>query len=675
MSHVPNTAGVLPAVRRGTFRPELQGLRAVAVALVVVYHVWFNRVSGGVDVFFLLSGFLLTGQLVRAAARGPLDLPGRWSRTVLRLVPATALVLVVTAVAAAVVLPEGRWPQTLRELLAAALFLENWQLVADSVDYAAGNNMASVAQQFWSLAIQAQFFLVWPLVVAVVALGARRTGSLREHLTVATAVLFGASFVYSVTLTATDQPQAYFHTMTRLWEFALGGLLALHLDRIRLAPQWRLLLGWVGVVGLVLCGLVLGGAPVFPGVAALWPTGCAALVLIAGSTADRRGVDRWLAARPAQYVGDLSFALYLWHWPVLVLYLVARGRDEVGLVGGLGVVGLSVLLAVATHHLLERPLLRRPIGTRAGFRLGALGVVAVTLVVAAGHGEVLRREATAGTLGDHLHPGALALVSGPPPPAEVVPPPVAVYEDWVRIEHWDCTPLSRFPMDRCALPVEGEPTRRIVITGDSHIQQFTGALVPIAQRHGWQLVSMVRGACPFSTASEAVPDEVDCLAWNEAVAAEIADLRPDAVVTLASREVRVGLTEHTPPGFVDRWRWLAELGIPVLAVRDNPRFDASMPDCVDRARSDPDRVDGDPGPPCGAPRSELYAEQPPWTRLPDVPAGVGFLDIADAVCDAEFCPAEIGNVLVYLDDNHLSASYTRSMAPLVEDRVVAALGG
>jgi hypothetical protein len=209
-----------------------------------------------------------------------------------------------------------------------------------------------------------------------------------------------------------------------------------------------------------------------------------------------------------------------------------------------------------------------------------------------------------------------------------------------------------------------------VITGDSHIQQFTGALVPIAQRHGWQLVTMVRGACPFSTASEAVPDEVDCLAWNEAVAAEIADLRPDAVVTLASREVRVGLTEYTPPGFVDRWRWLSELGIPVLAVRDNPRFDASMPDCVDRARAD-----GGSGPPCGAPRAELYAEQPPWTLLPDVPAGVGFLDVADALCDPEFCPAEIGNVLVYLDDNHLSASYTGSMAPLVEERVVTVLGG
>ncbi len=159
------------------------------------------------------------------------------------------------------------------------------------------------------------------------------------------------------------------------------------------------------------------------------------------------------------------------------------------------------------------------------------------------------------------------------------------------------------------------------------------------------------------------------------MAAQIADLHPDAVVTLASRDVRVGLTEQTPPGFVEQWSRLADLGIPVLAIRDNPRFDSAMPDCVERVRAAAADDGAEPGTPaCGAPRSELYAAQPPWTLLPDAPSNVSFLDIADAVCDAEYCPAEIGNVLVYLDDNHLSASYTGSMSPLVEDQVVAAVG-
>jgi len=276
----------------------------------------------------------------------------------------------------------------------------------------------------------------------------------------------------------------------------------------------------------------------------------------------------------------------------------------------------------------------------------------------------------AATVGDEQHPGARALVSGDVAPASLLPAPVSVYEDWVRIEHWDCTPMSRFPMDRCTQPVDYEPIKRVVVVGDSHMQQLSGALSAIATQQHWQLTEIIRGACPFSAMSEAVPGEPDCMAWNEAALIEIADLRPDAVVTLASREVRVGLTEHTPPGFIQRWRDLERLGIAVLAIRDNPRFDYSMPDCVQQHESVQSHEDPAV---CGASREELYPAAPPWTEIPDLPSNVTLLDIADAVCDQTFCPAQIGNVLVYLDDNHLSASYSSSMVPLLQDRVVAAI--
>ena len=253
-------------------RPELQGLRAVAVTLVVVYHVWFGRVSGGVDVFFVVSGFLLTGQLVRAADRGPLALGRRWRRMLVRLLPCAVVVLMTTVVAGMLLLPEGRWPQTLREVAAAAVFLENWQLAAGAVDYAARSNMASPVQHFWSLSIQGQFFLVWPLLVAPVALAARGdTARVRAHLTVAMLGVFAASLTFSVVLTATNQPLAYFHSLTRLWEFAVGGLLALTIDTVRLPHHARVHMGCVGLAGLLACGAVLRVGTVFPGVAALWP--------------------------------------------------------------------------------------------------------------------------------------------------------------------------------------------------------------------------------------------------------------------------------------------------------------------------------------------------------------------------------------------------------------------
>ncbi|HLU60511.1 MAG TPA: acyltransferase family protein [Pseudonocardia sp.] len=667
------TAGV---GQKTGFRPELQGLRALAVLLVVVYHVWIGRVSGGVDVFFFVSGYLLTGQLLRAAERGELDVRARWMRSLARLVPAAAVVLVATAGAAALVLPEGRWGQTVREIAAAALFLENWQLAADSVDYAARNNVVSVAQHFWSLSVQVQVFLLWPLLFAVVAIACRGAADkLHRTATLVLAGVFATSLVYSIELTITNQPLAYFHTLTRLWEFALGGLLALHGHRIALTRRGRVAAGWAGVVALVACGAVIPVAHAFPGIAALWPTGAAALVLLAGQTGAALGADRLLVAAPARYLGDISYALYLWHWPLLVLYQQGSGRQDVGLAAGALIIAAATGLAALTYECLEKPLNRRRGGLRRQVRITAAGTAAVLAVALVWQLAAVSRADTEAVLGDDAHPGARALLSDEEvPPAPYLPSAVAVTEDWVRIERWDCTQMSGFPMDMCAqpLPVAEDtqeplpPDRRIVVVGDSHAQQLTGALLPIAERNNWQIITIVRGACPFSTASEVVPDDQDCLAWNAAAAEEIIAMRPDAVVTLASRDVRAGQTEQTPAGFVEQWRRLDAEGIPVIALRDNPRFDHSIPDCV---QTRPDDIDG-----CGGDRAEFYAPTPPWAGLPDVPDNVTFVDTADAVCDAHRCPPVIGNVLVYMDDNHLTATYSTSMSDLLASRIEEGLG-
>jgi peptidoglycan/LPS O-acetylase OafA/YrhL len=648
------------------YRPELQGLRALAVTLVVVYHVWIDRVSGGVDVFFLLTGFLLTGGLMRAAERGALDVRLQWSRTLRRLIPAAAVVLAATAVLSIAVLPQGRWTQTIREIAAAALFVENWQLAADSVDYAARTNMTSVVQHFWSLSIQGQVFLLWPLLVAVVAVScAGSPARLRPRMTAVLASLFVASLAYSVELTITNQPLAYFHTLTRLWEFALGGLLALTIDRIALSPRARVAAGWLGVVGLVACGAAIPVADVFPGVAALWPTGCAALVLVAGRTGSRAGADRLLAGGAARYVGDLSYSLYLWHWVVLVGYLAVTGEQTVGPGGGATVILTSLGLAVLTHHLVERPVLRRPADVRSGYRIAASGTAAVLLVAVTWQVVGVRAPEPDAMVGDAAHPGATALRTGAVESAPLLPPPVSIYDDWVRIEHWDCTSMAAFPMNMCTLPTIEPPARRVVLVGDSHIQQLSGAVVPIAQQSNWQLTTIIRGACPFSTASEVVPDEPDCLAWNAAAMEEILAMHPDTVITLASRDARAGLTEQTPSGFVEQWRRLDAAGIAVVALRDTPRFTHSVPDCV---QTRPDDLGS-----CGIDRADVYTPAPPWTRLSDVPSNVTFIDIADAVCDPERCPAAIGNVLVYMDDNHLSATYSTTMAGLLADPLHAAV--
>lgn len=666
--------------RPRAYRPELQGLRALACLLVVIYHVWLGRVSGGVDVFFLITGFLITGQLVRAVGRGGIEFRPMWARMIKRLFPASLTVLVAVMAVAVVALPENRWFQTIHEVVASALYLENWQLAADSTNYFAQHDTASVVQHFWSLSIQGQFYLVWPLLIAGVAFAARAAHlRLRAVLTTVFLVLFAVSLAFSVWLTAADQPLAYFHALTRVWEFALGGLLALGIDAISLPKLLRVVLGWLGVAGLVSCGLVLTVGTQFPGYLALWPTMSALLVLVAGATGSAAGADRWLASRGMRYLGDLSYALYLWHWPVLVFYLVIKGQTEVGLRGGAFIVGFSLLLAALTHRFVEEPARRARFTERTRWATYRFGVAMLVPVLAlAGAWQVVsadRAGRQAQVIGDPDHPGAQSLRAGfeyqgsPEPP--LTPSFLSVAEDYARIGDEHCGLKQRLvEVEICTTADSAErppPEKRIAVVGDSHAQQVLGALLPIAEKRNWQVSSMLRGGCPFSTDSETVPGDQPCMDWNASVIEELAETQPDVVVTIGSRDVRPGVPEYTPPGYVAQWRNVELTGIPVVAVRDNPRFDDFWPSvCVEDQGVD--------APDCSMPRGDLFAAVAPYLEVPDVPSNVSFVDLSDQYCMPEVCPPVIGNVLVYLDNNHVTATYMSTMSDIVEEALVSELG-
>ncbi|WP_024874484.1 acyltransferase family protein [Saccharomonospora piscinae] len=664
------------APRQRKFRPELQGLRALAALLVVVYHVWLDRISGGVDVFFFVSGFLITGQLFRASLRGRIEFQPFWGRMFKRLFPAALTVLVASMGAALLFLPEHRWIQTAKEILASALYFENWQLAADSTDYFAQHSSASVAQHFWSLSVQGQFYLVWPLLIGLLLLVVRRfRWSMRPTLLTMLAVLFATSLAYSVWLTITNQPLAYFSSLTRVWEFALGGLFALTVDRISL-PRWlALLLGWIGVAGLVSCGLVLQVGTMFPGYAALWPMTSAALVLLAGVTESKIGADRFLSSRPLIYLGNISYALYLWHWPVLLFYLVIRGRTEVGLVGGAGIIGLSIILAVLTYHLIETPVRESKIGVEkrwGAYRFAVLVLVPVLASAVVWQVIATQRSQFEFRADDQKHAGAQALAAGEEafdPDRPVVPPFAALPNEWIDWKPGECVEeeVRGVKVRTCTVdPLAGaEPKRRVVVVGDSHSMQLMGSLRPIAEQLDWQLTVLGRPGCPL-TATRDLPNNQICVDWNDRVLPTIIEAAPDAVITMATRDVRPGLKEWTPEGYVAQWRKLDEAGIPVVAIRDNPRFDFEPSECVQLHGMTADR--------CARPRGEMYHPQPPYETTPNMPPNTVFIDLSDYYCTAVTCPPVIGNVLVYMDDNHVSDTYGATLAPILKDKLLQSLG-
>lgn len=681
------------------FRPEIQGLRAVAVLLVATYHIWLGRVSGGVDVFLLLTGFLITGSLLRTADRhGRVRFAAFAGRLARRLLPAVGLVLLAVLAATWAVLPRTRWRDTAVEVIASAFYVENWRLAVTAVDYLAQGNAVSPLQHFWSLGVQGQFYVLWPLPVAGALVIARRRGwSARRVFAAFAAAVFVASLTYSVVRTAADQRWAYFDTAARMWELSLGGLLAVALPAVRVPRRAAIALGWIGLVALVSCGLLLRVSTVFPGYAALWPTGAAVLIIVAGTTGSRFGADRLLTARPLAWVGDLSYPLYLWHWPLLVCYLTLTGRARASLLGGVAVLAGSFVLAVATRRVTAGGFVRaaacapapevRGAEGRAGAdraagargtrgRRGTRGALTVAIacvlppvLVAAGWSVQLDRRARrqqAYVADPRNYPGARALAAGWPvaPRLPVHPDPADAAGDLPVTYRDKCNQNTRDAEAVACVYGSARPRRTIALVGDSHAAHWFPALHEIARAEGWRVVNITKGACPF-----AAPPHVylgrpypSCDEWQEGAMAQVRKHRPDLVVTTATTVTRRG--EFLRVSAVRQWRRLVAEGMPVLAIRDTPRLPYRAPECVEERGRDG----------CAYPKYAGLSRTPPTVALVDPPPGVTFADLSDQLCPAQRCPAVIGNVLVYWDSSHFTATYARTMAPALRAWVRTATG-
>lgn len=346
-------------IEQPKFRPEVQGLRSLAVLLVVMYHVWFGKVSGGVDVFLFISAFLLSLSSLRKIQDGkPLKVVSYWLHVFQRLLPAAATVILATLIAAYFIIAPSRWASLLADAKAALFYFLNWRLAFNSVDYYAQDaTLKTPFQHFWSLSMQGQIFILWPLLFAFVAF---LVGYLRLKVLPTALLVFGTVFVTSLTFsiieTSTNQSFAYFDTRTRLWEFAAGTLLAMLVLAWRV-PSWlKVPMGWGGVIGLVTCGWLLPIERAFPGYLALWPLLSGAFVIAAGQTGSRLGVDRLLSAKPLQKMGAISYCLYLMHWPILILYTTAIGEPKAGWLDGALVILSSIAVAWLLHNLVEKPL-------------------------------------------------------------------------------------------------------------------------------------------------------------------------------------------------------------------------------------------------------------------------------------------------------------------------------
>lgn len=656
--------------------PELHGLRGLALGLVVAFHLFGNgRVSGGVDVFLVLSGFLATGSLLRRAEGRELRLGEHYGRTFSRLVPPALLVLVATAALAWWVMPRGMWVQTGREIVASALYYVNWEMISGQLAYGAAGPQTSPLQHFWSMSVQGQFFLLWPVVVlAVVALARLLWISARDVLLVVVLGMTAASFFFAQDLHTLDQPVAYFHSWARFWELGAGGLLALALPWLRLPGFLRPLLGWAGLGLVVSSGFVLDGGALFPGPWALWPVAGALLVLLGSGGPATWGPRGLLQLPPLRFVADISYALYLWHWPLLIAYLHHTGQDRVDWSGAAAILTASVVLSWLTTKLVADPAqrfreafggVRALVAAAACVSLVAGGAVAAVSELERQDAELLAAaEAAAEAAGPAQYPGALALspTYGKPVPVglAIQPAPAVAAQDRPDVDDQDCiqdnviTPGSDAALS-CVLTGGPEPDHTVVMVGDSHIIQWAPAMAEVGRQENWQVQLMARRGCrlaaPVGPLGPASSTDM-CWSWRVNVLTALERIRPDAVVVVGSRTSTSASHDTVIPAEARAWRRLAAVGIPVVTIRDNPRFGFDVPACLE---SHPDGVG------CARPRTDVYSPVNPVETAEGVPPSAVHLDLTRFLCGVRLCEGTAGNVLIYRDDNHLTATYAATL--------------
>ncbi len=680
----PGPAGQPALTKHSRRRPDIQAMRAIAALLVVVFHLWPNWLTGGyigVDVFFVISGFLITSQLTRETKAGAsVRLAEFWARRARRLLPGAFLVLTFTASATWLLVPEAYFGRFFRGIAASALYVENWSLAHDAVDYLAQETAPTPTQHYWTLAAEEQFYIVWPLLFVLALWMSRYLRLNRAHaitatLTVATAL----SFAYSLYYTSTNPERAFFVTPTRAWEFGAGALLALvPLHRIAWLNGMRgAVLAWSGLGIVLASGFWFDGATSMPG----WP----ALVVVLGATAFIAGGQsvapitpgHLLDLRPVQYAGDISYAVYLWHWPLIVLMPYATGHPN-GTRSLVGILLLTFILAGLSTRFVENPIrytkapqLRKPSVTLA-LGVGTAAVMgAACMQVAYAEETRARQDQVVAENFAESPPRCAGAASIDPvetcrnPQLDriLVPSLEAASKDRPKVEAANCA--SREP-DEAIVPCRGgdwdDPTvPKVAIIGDSHARMWATALQRLADDGVLAWEGYFQSGCLWGTDP---PHRTiygpQCESFKKRMIPilEQNSRRFDFVMTTGRVSKLEGTLDDRAAGLAEAWATVTTRGVPVVALSDVPEIGDATACLVKHDRNSMQL--------CDRSASGVLTRPDPFMRAVELDKNSYAIDMHPYYCLQDRCPVVIGGVVVYADSNHLTATYVSTLAPILK---------
>lgn len=672
---------------------SIQGLRALAVLLVIANHllVWPSGGFVGVDVFFVISGFIITESLLRIhRSDGRISLADFYRRRVKRILPAAATVLLVTVAVAIFLFTAVRSASVIKDAIWSALFAANWRFAHIGTDYMHANGPVSPLQHFWSLSVEEQFYLVWPLVVVVV-LGFRRLSiSRRKSILISVgAAIAIVSFTWSIRETATQPPAAYFSTFSRAWELGVGSLLGVFSGQLGRIPRWtRSWLVWIGLSVIGLSAALLNSNSSFPGPLAIFPVLGSALVIIAG-TGTAQPKIAVLTNRFSVYIGEILYSLYLWHFPVFIilgLFLSPGHRLSAS------AIALTGALAVLSFHLVENPIrnsswltrsrIPRPM-KRVPLLVWISPVAIIVLVCAtvvyrpssstASVATPVSNLAAAGAQQQSAIVQALAAKTWPRlSPALNKLTASAKAPEWVDDgclageEKADPDPIKN--VARCTFGSIHSPVSKVaVIIGDSTAISYAPAIRASLEPRGYEVRIMTMAECPaidISVMTQTGASYPACDRFREKVYALLAAVHPELIIATSSEDSAGRLAGH-PKSAGTVWaeavgKTLSRL-VPLtqrLVILDPPPFGQTPSSCATRN---------------GSPLQCMVRPDAPYlamSRAVDeagVP-GVTHIKVLSWFCAANLqCPAFIGGTPVFVDAAHLTGTMSKSLGPLLSE--------
>ncbi len=672
--------GTSPGDRR--FRPDVEGLRAVAVVLVVLYHAHIPRVTGGyvgVDVFFVISGFVITGLLLREQDRaGQASLFDFYARRVRRILPAATLVILITVGASYLLLGyvsgnsianDGRW---------AAAFLSNFHFANTGTNYLSSAVPPSPLQNYWSLSVEEQFYIVFP---SVFLLATVKRITRRIQLGVVLVVVIIASYGLSVAQTASNPTVAYFSPLTRAWELALGGLVAVGYPALRnVNRSVAVVSGWVGIAGIALAAFLFNGSTDYPGSVVAIPVVGTALVIASGSAIPRFGPESVLRRSPFQWIGRRSYSLYLWHWPILIIAAEYLGKSSLSTIQNLLLVAAAVLLSMVTFAFVEQPIrhLRSPpVPTViAGISLVVATVLVLSLVIVSQsfvrhQYRVVPASSDAVVLRNVASSTRITRV-----PSSIEPSLSNAVNDYGGY-HEPGRCQANFASTSLPICVMGDPRgqRLMVLYGDSHALMWFTPLKRIAAVAHWRLVVLGKPACPAGLVAvastqfgEPGPLYSACIKWHRWVVGEINKLDPQVVIVSQEDEYATPRTDQSPAKSFTPPAWkhgldalfysISKPGREIDVLGNIPMLSQSGPACLaDHANYPLD---------CSTSRRASTLPLNATEKAAATDWRDRYIDPTKWFCSTR-CTAIIGNYDVYLDRWHVTNTYATYLEKSLRD--------